>query len=102
MPGAARWLPRVAVVETLSLVVLLVNRFTVHLHPVTALLGPIHGGLYLAVIALAFLTPMRRPGKLLAIVPAVGGLLATAYARRTPAVNEGPARADRLRRYLDS
>ena len=93
-------LPRVAVAETASLAVLLANRFTVHLDAVTSLLGPLHGGLYLAVIAAAFLAPIRLPARLLAIVPVAGGLLAVAYARRRPLV--ATTAADRLRRYLDS
>lgn len=99
---ALRWLPRVAVLETASLAGLLANRFSVHLDPVTSLLGPIHGGLYLAVIAAAFLAPIRLPGRLLAIVPVVGGLLAVAYARRRPAVTTGSGDSTRLCRYLDS
>lgn len=100
---ALRWLPRVAVLETASLAGLLANRFTVHLDPVTSLLGPVHGGLYLAVIACAFLAPLRTPAKLLAIVPVVGGLLAIAYARRRPVVSGAEAdRSARLRRYLES
>lgn len=103
--AALRWLPRVAVLETASLAVLLANRYTVHLDAVTSLLGPVHGGLYLAVIAAAFLAPIRTPGRLLAIVPVVGGLLAVAYARRRAVARTDtayPARSDRLRRYLDS
>lgn len=103
MHPALTWLPRLAVLETASLAVLLANRFTMHLDAVTSLLGPIHGGLYLAVIACAFLAPIRTPGKLLAIVPVVGGLIATGYARRQPLVaTAGFDRSDRLRRYLDS
>lgn len=106
---ALRWLTRVAVLETASLAVLLANRFTVHLDAITSLMGPVHGGLYLAVIAAACLAPIRTPGRLLAVVPVVGGLLAVAYARRRPLATTGPgsassdaARSDRLRRYLDS
>jgi hypothetical protein len=102
MPPALRWLPRAAVLETASLAVLLINLFTVHLEAITSLGGPIHGGLYLAVIACAFLAPIRTPGKLLAVVPVVGGLLAVAYARRRPADPAPRAGSDRLRRYLDS
>ena len=101
--AALRWLPRVALLETASLAALLANRFTVHLDAVTSLLGPVHGGLDLAVIAFAFLAPIRLPGRMLAIVPVVGGLLAVAYARRRPVVvRSGADRPDRLRRYLES
>jgi uncharacterized protein DUF3817 len=91
-----------AAVEAGSLAVLLANLFTVHLDAVTSLLGPVHGGLYLAVLACAFLAPIRLPGRLLAIVPVVGGLLAVAYARRRPLVESRADRSERLRRYLDS
>ncbi len=66
-----------AVVEALSLVVLLVNRFTVHLDPVTSITGPVHGTAYLVVIASTLLLPgAPRSARLLALVPGIGGGLA--------------------------
>lgn len=64
-------------VEAVSLLVLLANLFTVHRQPVAALLGPLHGCAYLLVIgATRQATALARP-RLLAIVPGVGGLLAS-------------------------
>ncbi|MFI7545847.1 DUF3817 domain-containing protein [Actinoplanes sp. NPDC049599] len=74
-----------ALVELLSLVLLLANLATVHLPPVASLLGPVHGCAYLFVIGatLRLTTDLRT--RLTAIVPAIGGLLVL---RRT-----GPGRA---------
>jgi hypothetical protein len=72
-----------AVVEALSLVVLLVNRFTLHLDPVTSLTGPVHGTAYLVVIASVLLLPgVSRTARLLALVPGIGGALALRRVRR--------------------
>lgn len=72
-----------AVVEALSLVVLLVNRFTVHLDPVTSLTGPVHGPAYLVVIGAVLLLPgVSRTARLLALVPGIGGALALRRVRR--------------------
>ncbi|MEC3953191.1 DUF3817 domain-containing protein [Nocardia sp. CDC153] len=69
-------LRRAAIIETLSLVVLLLNLVTVHWPVVSALIGPVHGCAYIAVILLALrLTETRRGIKALALLPAVGGLL---------------------------
>ena len=66
-----------AVVEALTLVLLLVNLATVHLRPITELGGPLHGTAYLAVIATTLLLPeATRTAKLLALVPGIGGWLA--------------------------
>lgn len=70
--------------ETLTLVVLLTNRFTVHLDPVTSLVGPLHGFAYLATIACGLLAPLRRSARLLCWVPGVGGLLALRVSRPQP------------------
>jgi len=63
--------------ELLSLVVLLGNLATVHDGRVAAAVGPVHGGLYLAVVLGLVLregTPARA--RLLGLVPGAGGLLA--------------------------
>ncbi|WP_043618924.1 hypothetical protein [Nonomuraea candida] len=76
---------RVAVsVETLSLAVLLVNLFTVHVPAVASLVGPLHGGAYLAVIILTTLAPgsAGTGARWRAWVPVIGGLLALARLRR--------------------
>ncbi|WP_436533517.1 DUF3817 domain-containing protein [Actinoplanes sp. HUAS TT8] len=70
-----------AAVELLSLVILLVNLATVHVRPVAALCGPVHGCAYLMVLILTAWNPAAdRTAKLLAWIPGIGGLLAT---RRT-------------------
>lgn len=60
----------------MSLVILLINRGTVHLEPVTSLMGPLHGFAYLATIAVGFLLPLPSATRWLTVVPGVGGLLA--------------------------
>jgi uncharacterized protein DUF3817 len=76
-----RWLATASVVEAVSLVVLLVNRVSVHLPAVTSAVGPLHGFAYLATIATAFLVPLATRTRLLTLVPGVGGLLALRRAR---------------------
>jgi hypothetical protein len=72
-----------AVVEALSLVVLLANRLTLQLDPVTSLTGPVHGTAYLVVIGAVLLLPgASRTARLLALVPGVGGALALRRVRR--------------------
>jgi Domain of unknown function (DUF3817) len=77
-----RWLTLASVVEAVSLVVLVVNRATLHHPVVTSTMGPAHGFAYLATIAIAFLLPLATAPRLLTLVPGVGGLLALRHARR--------------------
>ncbi|MFI9761463.1 DUF3817 domain-containing protein [Streptomyces sp. NPDC051963] len=64
-------------VELISLIVMLANLFTVHLEPVSSLMGPTHGCAYLfVVIATWRLRRTTTAAKVLAVVPGVGGLLA--------------------------
>ncbi|MGV9878965.1 DUF3817 domain-containing protein [Streptomyces sp. NPDC003006] len=67
-----------ATAEAASLVLLLVNLFTVHAPALSALLGPLHGTAYLVVIATTWTVPSAAsPGaRWRALVPGVGGLLA--------------------------
>ena len=65
-----RWLRVASLAETLTLFVLLLNRFTVHLDPVTSLVGPFHGFAYLATIACGLLVPLRRSARALCGYPA--------------------------------
>lgn len=71
-----RSLRAAALVELVSLVVLLVNLSTVHLEPVAAVMGPAHGCAYLVVVVAAWrsasATAMVR---ILALLPGVGGLV---------------------------
>ena len=71
-----RWLRVTAAVEAATSALLLGNLATVHLDAVAALTGPVHGLAWLATIAIAFLIPLPRAARLLAVVPGVGGLLA--------------------------
>ena len=78
-----RWLRVAAVVEALSLHVLLINLVTAHLPAVTSSAGPVHGLAWLATVAIALLCPIPRTARLLAVVPGIGGLLALRAAART-------------------
>lgn len=64
-----------AVVEALSIVVLLVNLVTVHARPVTSVTGPLHGTAYVTVICLAF-TRTAPGSRWRVFLPGIGGLLA--------------------------
>lgn len=78
-------------VEAVSLVVLLVNLFTVHLRPISSLTGPLHGTAYLCVIGAALLMNAPRPATLLTLVPGIGGALALRRIRHDP-TREGASR----------
>ena len=80
--GAPAWLVALAVLETLSLVVLVTNRLTLDLRPLAAALGPVHGAFYLAIVLGAVLLRLGTRSVLLALVPVVGGLLVVRAARR--------------------
>ncbi|MFI6603625.1 hypothetical protein ACIBHX_45970 [Nonomuraea sp. NPDC050536] len=75
-----------AAFEALSLVVLLVNLFTVHAKPVSSLVGALHGMSYVAVIAAVSMTSAAAGARWLAWIPGIGGALAL---RRLRAVEEG-------------
>jgi hypothetical protein len=70
-----RLLRTAALVELLSLVLLLANLATVHWPPVASLLGPVHGCAYLFVIGATLRVTADLRTRLTAIVPGVGGLL---------------------------
>ncbi|WP_342777899.1 DUF3817 domain-containing protein [Streptomyces hundungensis] len=62
--------------ELISLVVMLTNVLTVHLKPISSLLGPIHGCAYLFVVIRAWrLQQTSTRAKFSALVPGAGGLL---------------------------
>ncbi|NSC19753.1 DUF3817 domain-containing protein [Streptomyces albus subsp. chlorinus] len=62
--------------ELISLIVMLANVFTVHLKPVSSLMGPTHGCAYLFVVIASWrLKEASAAAKALALVPGVGGLL---------------------------
>lgn len=82
---ALRALQIAAVVEAVSLLVLLVNLATVHLGPITSVTGPVHGTAYLIAIGSALLLPAAsRTARLLALVPGIGGALALRWIARHP------------------
>ncbi|WP_432941607.1 DUF3817 domain-containing protein [Kribbella sp. CA-253562] len=73
-----KWTPlrAAATAEVVSLVILFANLFTVHWAAVSSLIGPTHGCCYLLVVILtAREARASRPTKLIALIPAVGGLL---------------------------
>ncbi|MEV7796681.1 DUF3817 domain-containing protein [Streptomyces sp. NPDC087512] len=76
-PRSPRHLRIAAHAEFVSLIVMLANVFTVHLKPISSLMGPTHGCAYLwVVIATCRLKPVPAGIKVLAFVPGAGGLLA--------------------------
>lgn len=82
-PPATRLLLAVAVAETLTLVVLLVNLLlTTRSSALAAAVGPVHGALYLTGVLLTLVCPFPRTVKLLAVVPVVGAWVAALRARR--------------------
>jgi len=78
-----RSLTVLSVLELLSVAVLLANLVTVHDPAVTRILGPVHGALYLAVVAIAVfgrgLSGRTRVG---AVLPVLSGPLTIANIRR--------------------
>ncbi|MEV6102559.1 hypothetical protein [Nocardia sp. NPDC051981] len=63
--------------ELISLIMMLANLFTVHLEPISSLLGPTHGCAYLLVVITTWrLEQAPAAAKVLALVPGAGGLLA--------------------------
>lgn len=75
--------------ELISLIVMLANVFTVHLKPVSSLMGPAHGCAYLLVVIATWrLEEATTAAKVLAVVPGAGGLLAL---RRLNPADPGPA-----------
>jgi hypothetical protein len=70
-----------AVVELLSLAVLLTNLATVHVPAVASLVGPIHGCAYLFVVGAAYRLTRSAGITLLAAIPVVGGVIALRRSR---------------------
>ena len=71
-----RWLRIVATAESVSLVIILTNRFLLDWDVLRSIGGPVHGFLYLATIAVACSLPIATRAKWLSAVPAIGGFLA--------------------------
>ena len=83
MTGVLRALAALSALETVSVLVLLVNLATMHDETVTSALGPVHGALYLAVAVTALfgrgLTERTRIG---AMVPVLSGPLTMVNVRQ--------------------
>lgn len=64
-------------VELISLIAMLANLSTVHLQPISSLMGPTHGCAYLFVLIAAWRHNLATAAsRVLAVVPGAGGLLA--------------------------
>jgi hypothetical protein len=74
-----------ALVEVVSLAVLLGNLVTAHLDVVAGIVGPLHGAAYVSVIATTLLLPVRSAVRVRALLPGIGGLLALRALRTEPA-----------------
>ena len=72
----------VAVLESVSLIVLVVNLMTTNNHSLAAGLGPVHGTLYLLAIALTFAQRSSTRARALSFLPAVGAPLAAWHIHR--------------------
>jgi hypothetical protein len=78
-----RVLEVLSVLELLSIAVLLGNLATVHIDGVAAVLGPVHGGLYLAVAVTAVLgRDLLLRSRLLALIPVLGGVFTLINVRK--------------------
>jgi hypothetical protein len=82
----SRLLRIAALVELVSLALLLINLATVHWPAVASLLGPIHGCAYLFVIGATIRESRDTPTRLRAVVPGIGGLLMIQRLTKTPVV----------------
>lgn len=72
-----------ALLEPLTLAVLLINVFALHLPALAQVVGPVHGACHLGIIVVALLVDGLRPlDRLLSLVPGVGGLLVDRRASR--------------------
>jgi hypothetical protein len=76
-PAASRWLRWVGVGEAATLALLLANLATAHNRSLAQGIGPLHGLLYLAGIALVWTATRAPRARLLALVPGIGALLAS-------------------------
>lgn len=83
MTPLLRALELLSILELASIVVLLANLWTLHLDAVTSAIGPIHGGLYLAVAVTALLgRGLLLRTRLLALIPVLGGIFTLVNVRR--------------------
>lgn len=76
MRRVLRVLAASSILELASVLVLLLNVSAVHLHAVTATVGPIHGALYLVVgVTALFARRLRLRTRLGALIPVIGAVL---------------------------
>jgi hypothetical protein len=76
MVGLLRGLSILSAVETISLSALIVNLVTVHNGAVSAILGPVHGAMYLCVAAIALLSRgLDVRTRIGALIPVLSGPL---------------------------
>jgi hypothetical protein len=80
----SRLLRIAALVELVSLALLLINLATVDWPAAASLLGPIHGCAYLFVIGATIRESRTTPTRLRAVVPGIGGLLVIQRLTKTP------------------
>lgn len=93
-PRSPRHLRIAAHAELISLIVMLANLFTVHLKPISSLMGPTHGCAYLFVVLATWrLAEATTAAKVLAVVPGAGGLLALG---RLKQAGPGPAQPEEV------
>lgn len=72
-----------ALLEPVTLAVLLANVFVLHLPALAQVVGPVHGACYLGIIVVALLVDGLGPlDRLLSLVPGIGGLLVERRASR--------------------
>jgi hypothetical protein len=77
----------VAVAETLTLLVLLVNLgASARNDALAAVIGPIHGALYVSGVLLTWISPFPRAIKVAAVLPVAGAWVASLHARSRPTV----------------
>ena len=76
--SARRILQMIGAVELATLILMLINIATVHAPGISHILGPVHGLAYTATVITAFLVmDGRHRVWLLALIPGIGGLLAS-------------------------
>ncbi|MCZ7456190.1 DUF3817 domain-containing protein [Streptomyces sp. WMMC940] len=75
-PRSPRHLCIAAHAELISLIVMLANVFTIHLKPISSVMGPTHGCAYLFVVIATWRLKPAPAVNIAALVPGVGGLLA--------------------------
>jgi ABC-type uncharacterized transport system permease subunit len=81
--GVTLTLTVLCIAELVSVAILFGNLFTVHYRPITAVIGPVHGAIYLAVVVTGLLGRGLDPlTRFLSVLPIVGGVLAVWRLRR--------------------